>query len=318
MNKKIDNILLGTLWLLGATLGTCFWFNIRFGFNIFSGAHWDFLATQQATRQPVSFWFYFSLVMAVIITLGGLYIFIRPRFRKIKLNTSEKQENKPTQTLTVQNTTQPVIQPVQTQTNTEQTVAATEPAPQQPTIPEIRLARPPRLNIGPANTFSAPSQTPAQTMPAATPGPMTSGQQTPAPQDFSEIREIFSDAKYVIKKEPFINGIKMALFAIGTDEVLYMGAHGISTGKMNQCRNKLLAVFRDTLEDIEIHVNAFVLNPTDLGSPESNEILTFESIEQLREYISVRPNPPLADDDDGNFEAYSEYISTVVDYIGKI
>ena len=312
MNKKIDNILLGTLWLLGATLGTCFWFNIRFGFNIFSGAHWDFLATQQATRQPVSFWFYFSLVMAVIITLGGLYIFIRPHFRKIKLNTPKKQENKPTQPVTQ-------IAPAQTQNTQaiEQTSTMAEPAPHQPAIPEIRLARPPRLNIGPANTFSAPTPTPAQTMPAATPGPITSNQSTPAPQDFSEIRDIFSDANYVIKKEPFINGIKIPLFAIGTDEVLYMGAYGISTGKMNQCRNKLLAVFHDTLEDIEIHVNAFVLNPTDLGSPESNEILTFESVEQLREYISVRPNPTLADDNE-NFEAYSEYISTVVEYIGKI
>ena len=73
MKKNFENILLGLLWLLAATLGTTFWFNTRFGFNLFSSAHWDYLATQQATRAPISFWFYFSFVAATFITLFVLY-----------------------------------------------------------------------------------------------------------------------------------------------------------------------------------------------------------------------------------------------------
>ena len=36
MRNKIDNILIGMVWLLSATLATFFWFNIRFGFDLFS------------------------------------------------------------------------------------------------------------------------------------------------------------------------------------------------------------------------------------------------------------------------------------------
>ena len=170
------------------------------------------------------------------------------------------------------------------------------------------------MNIAPANTF-APA-TSAQTGNSITTPVTTPTPQKPTKQEWPEIREIFSMAGYVIKPEPFINGQKMALLAIGTDEVLWLGAVGISTTQMRACTNKLEQLFHDTLDEIEISVNAFVLNPTDIET--ETDILTFDSIESLRNYMNTHRNAPLSSDDTENFAAYSEYITTVIEYIGKL
>ncbi len=300
MNRKIENILLGVLWLLGATLGTCFWFNTRFGFNLFSSTHWEYLAMQQATRTPISFWFYFSFVAATIITLFGLYLLIRPRFRKIR--PSKKNITKSTPPTPVSQ--QQVSQPIQT------------PAFEQPKIETPTLIRPPRLNIAPSNTF-APAQNTAVVNASYTQTTQPA-QQTLHTQDNEKLREIFSLAHYIIKKEPRINGIQMSVLAIGTDEILYLGATGISTQQMHSCVSKLTQIFSDTLDDVEIHVIPFILHATDVADSHTSDILIFDTLQSVRDYMKEHTNPPLTADDDGNFDAYSEYISTVIDYIGKL
>ena len=307
MRKNFENILLGLLWLLAATLGTTFWFNTRFGFNLFSGAHWDYLATQQATRAPVSFWFYFSFVAATFITLFVLYLLIRPRKRNIKISAPQKPAQTAPQTTTNNDASQINITPGVIQ---HTPIEPTSPTPAAPLPP-----RPPRLNIAPANTF-APAAMAQQSATQPTVPMMQTTPQLQTKQDWPEIREIFSMAGYVIKPEPRINGKKLALLAIGTDEVLWMGAVGIPTSQMQSCVNKLEQLFHDTLEDIEINVNAFVLNPTDTAS--DSNILTFDTIDSLRDYMNTHRNTPLAADDAGNFAAYSEYITTVIEYIGKL
>ncbi|MBE6459602.1 MAG: hypothetical protein E7009_01290 [Alphaproteobacteria bacterium] len=302
MKKNFENILLGLLWLLAATLGTTFWFNTRFGFNLFSGAHWDYLATQQASRAPVSFWFYFSFVAATFITLFVLYLLIKPRRRHIKISAPQKTNTAPK--------TNPDASQINIIPGTVQHAPITPVAPTAAPMPP----RPPRLNIAPANTFAPATPVPTTMTPTIPATTTTPSVQTK--QDWPEIREIFSMAGYVIKPEPFINGKKMALLAIGTDEVLYLGAVGISTSQMQGCVNKLQQIFRDTLDDIEITVNAFVLNPTGTNADES--VLTFNSIDELRHYMNEHRNTPLDTDDAENFAAYSEYITTVIEYIGKL
>lgn len=317
MKKNFENILLGLLWLLAATLGTTFWFNTRFGFNLFSGAHWDYLATQQATRAPISFWFYFSFVAATVITLFVLYLLIRPHKRNIKISTPQAKNFSQSTPTIITPTTNTDASQIHIVPGTTQHVI---PAPDMPPAPPIP-PRPPRLNIAPSNTFApAVSSTPnvnntitTNTVPVVQNAPQSQQQQK---QDWPEIREIFSMAGYVIKPEPFINGKKMALLAIGTDEVLYLGAVGISTSDMTGCVNKLKRLFHDTLEEIEITVHAFVLNPTDTDNV--SDILTFDSINSLRDYMNNHRNAPLAADDAENFTAYSEYITTVIEYIGKL
>lgn len=310
MKKNFENILLGLLWLLAAALGTTFWFNTRFGFNLFSSAHWDYLATQQATRAPISFWFYFSFVAATFITLIVLHLLIKPRKRNIKItvpHTPARPQTSPVQTVasTSRDASQINIIPG--------TVQHTAPTPDMPPAPPLP-PRPPRLNIAPANTYAPAVSQPSNSITTTT--TFTPQPQQPTKQDWPEIREIFSMTGYVIKPEPFINGIKMALLAIGTDEVLYIGAVGISTSDMTACVNKMVGLFHDTLEEIEITVHAFILNPTDTDN--TSDILTFDSISSLRDYMNNHRNAPLAADDVENFTAYSEYITTVIEYIGKI
>ena len=108
MRDKLDNFLLATLWIFASTLGVCFWFNIRFGFNIFSSAHWHHLAYMQASQNPVSPTFYISIVISVIVVICGLYLLIRPRFRKFKIPVREI--SKPAQNIQLQQTTQPIAQ----------------------------------------------------------------------------------------------------------------------------------------------------------------------------------------------------------------
>ena len=54
MRNKLDNLLLGLLWILVSLLGLCFWFNIQFGFNLLSSSHWQHLSYMQATRTPIT------------------------------------------------------------------------------------------------------------------------------------------------------------------------------------------------------------------------------------------------------------------------
>ncbi|MBR5575392.1 MAG: hypothetical protein IKV93_02505 [Alphaproteobacteria bacterium] len=322
MRNKIDNILIGMVWLLSATLATFFWFNIRFGFDLFSSAHWNHLAELQAKNQSVSPCFYISLVVAIVITLVGLHFVIRPRRRNITLSHPAP---------TPVPTHVPVVQSAQpTQSPYPQETSAPEPAP----LP-AGMIRPPRLNIAPsggtyAGTSSPSSNAPVAPIPMAmqAPAPNTSSSsprtttrapQKSTPQDWPQIREIFSMAGYIIKPEPYINSTKMALCAIGTDEVFWIGAVGISKSAMQEIYDKLEKLFQDTLEEVPIQINAFVMNASD--APETSTdgpVMTFDGLDSLRSYVRANPNKPLPPEDTDNFDAYSEYITTVIDYIGKL
>lgn len=289
MRDKLDNFLLATLWLLASTLGVCFWFNIRFGFNIFSSAHWHHLAYMQASQNPVSPAFYISMVISVIVIICGLYLLIRPRFRKFKIPV--RDVSKPVQNIQTQPSA-PQPAPTQTPTATP-TPVATEPM----------LTRPPRLNIAVTpqlHNVPLPQQ-PIQT-----------------PSMASELREIFEGAGYTIKNNPRIGTVQTELFAIGTNEVLWIGAVGIPTTALQRAIDTVNQIFSDTLDDIIINVNGFVISAPDATAPSAPGILTFDKIDTLRQYMNEHRNPPLGEDDNGNFDAFSAYISTVIDYLGKI
>ncbi len=295
MRNNIDNILIGVLWLIAATLGTCFWFNIAFGFDIFSGAHWQHLAYMQASQAHVKVSFYISMVIAVFTTIFVLYILIRPRKRHIKLprpSTAPRVAPQPAPQANVVNQPAPVVH------HEPQPVSA---------VPET-APRPPRLNI-PTRTssnFTAPAQSASAPISAQ-----------PAQRDWPELTKIFVDAGYVIKPNPRINGMHIALCAIGTNEELWMGAVGVETTRMAAAIDKLNQVFADTLDDIYINVHGFVVNAPDTATP-SDGIMAFDDFNQLAQYMSSHKNQPLPTDEQENFDAYSDYISTVIDYIGKI
>lgn len=293
MKDRLDNFLLAILWLLASTLGACFWFNIRFGFNIFSSKHWHHLAYMQAVQTPVNPTFYISTVITVFVIIFGLYLIIRPRFRRFKM---------PIRQTTIPSPQQPA-QPRPANVP----APSVTPAPAQPqitsTIPEQMLTRPPRLNIAVTpQLFSAPPP-----------------QQVATPQnDWSEIRDIFESAGYTFKGTPRIGTITSVPIAIGTGEVLWLGAIGIPTSALGAAIDTLNQIFSDTLDNIIININGFVIDAPDAAAPTTPGILTFDTPASLRQYMSEHTNPPLAEDDIENFDAFSAYISTVIDYIGKI
>lgn len=296
MNNKFDKFLLGTLWLILSTLGACFWFDIQFGFNVFSGAHWQHLAYMQATQTQIRPLFYASIIISLFCILFGLYLLVRPRFRKIQMP-QQKSDN-------TQNEQKPVTTP-----DTD----------------IFALARPRRLNGISAPPQSATPEIEIMTAPVAGAAPVNNTGNAPifAPptqpeQDFSELHEIFTAAGYIVTKSPRVKGYKIPVMAIGNDETVWIGGVNIETSTMQSIIDSFQQIFSDTLEDVEITTNGFVINASDAANPTAPSILTFADNDELRAYIAQHPNPPTDPDMAENFEAFSGYISTVIDYIGRL
>ena len=314
MRSKTDKLLLAILWTMMCTLLTCFWFHARFGFNIFSSAHWHHLARSQV-NQTVHPLFDISLIVIFVVFMFGLHAIIHPHHKRNR--TQQKSA------LSQQQTKQPITPPVQKSIVTQPAPqAAPQPAPAPTSGTYDMPARPPRLNLPtgisnmPAPVATAP--VPAPISPAPVPTLSDASNTTNASLSNPELNQIFESAGYVTKPAIRIHGAPISLTAIGTDEVLWIGASGIETRTLQSAIDALNQVFADTLDDIFINVNGFVISAPDAASPGAPDILTFATTSELAEYISAHPNPPLPDDDNGNFDAYSGYISTVIDYLRKL
>lgn len=307
MKNKFDKILLTFLWLIIALLGTCFWFNTRFGFNIFSKANWDYLAYMQASQQPISPIFYTSLIASVFVLILGLYILHRPRYRKIKLHTSAPTITRTTTESPTKNHPAPI--PAKQEQPTTQHPS--------PMTGFSTLERPKRLNTGltlpvPTEQSVAPITAPVITTGSA----MISAPTETSKWDKTEITNIFKDAGYEPKETPKIKGLQTILFAIGSNETIWIGATDCQPNELSKRIETIQQVFSDTLEDIEITINGFILNST--PPQPTSDILVFDNTETLRDYINAHRNTPLPPDEMENFEAFSSYISTVIEYLGRL
>jgi len=326
MRTRLDNILMGILWLLAATLGTSFWFNTKYGFNIFSAQHWQYLAYLQASKTPVEPSFYISLGIVVFITIFGLYFLIQPKLRKIvfpimktkniKVKTqSQSMTTAPDTQKYVESTTiQKVAEPQHPAENTVSNppITPTAPTPTATTTATVTShtvpLRPPRLNLQTANSYvSAPTITPVLEINA-----------TNNDADDAKIAEIFTENGYIVKKTPYINRWRPNLLAIGTNEVLWIGAVSASTAQVKKAIDKLNQIFSDTLDDVYIGINGFSINAPDAQTAEFNDILLFNTIQDLGEYMRAHPNTEPTTEEKDNFDAYSEYIDTVIGYIGNL
>ncbi len=299
MNNKIEHILLSLLWILVTALGGIFWFNARYGFNIFSSAHWQYLSVLQASQTPVSSGFYFSLILLISVLILGLYIIWRPHRHKQKKVAQQTYPPHP-QTNEVPPTT-PTPQP-------EPAPASIPAAPAYPASTTPQMMRPPRLN--PSVVKITPTTTPQTTPPNATPAPPV------APVMASDAQTIFSDLGYITKTPPKLHGIQTILLALGLDETLWLGASNISTDQMRDARDVLSDLFIETLDELTIDITSFIISPT--GGAPDEDILHFANIDELRAYMNEHPNPPLSESDSENMDAYSEYIDTVLKYLGKL
>lgn len=290
MKKHIETILSSVLLGTSVLLGLSFWLNIKFGFNLFYAAHWDELAKLQASHIKIDTGFYISIGIAIFIFIFGLYLIFRPRLRKIFTNKSNENIN----------VSQPIYIRQKTDTKTE-------------TLSPIYLTKPPKLNL-PKNAATFMAQHHSTQQPVAQEAHKEPNRITLYDEQLSKI---FSDAMYLVKPNIKIAGFTSNLLAIGKDEILWIGGVDCDINIFKKAIDKLKSVFTDTLEDIPINVFPFILDTKKIYDSDEN-IMVFHNIEDVQNTISQNPNPKDSDTDQENFDAYSDYIDTIIQYVKNI
>ena len=235
MRNKLEHFLLVSLLAISIILGLSFWLNTIFNFNIFCQDHWNELARLQASHTPVDMGFYISIIIALLLFLACTYIIYFP------LN---KQKNLKPEKTNVEQTSNK-ISPKQKDTKEEKSIE--DPIP----VPHTMVSRPPRLKL-PTNMAEIAAQRQKQ---------MTSQPKVVAPEQnpyTNMLSQIFSENGYVVKPNPKISGFTPNLFAIGTEEAVWIGAVDVDANKMIDAVKRLDSVFQETLDDIQININAFI------------------------------------------------------------
>ena len=312
MRKKFDNFLIGLLWLLTVSLATTFWMNIKYGFNIFSAAHWAYLSELQAYRTQIKLDFYISLIVAIIIGLFGLYMLVRPRKQTLHL---ESTKLPPSMNAPQSNV---VLQAPQSQKNATTDIRDSKPAnttaPVQhfgPTRPMSPSGTRPPIIASQQNRV-APAQIP-------TPTPKLPGANTPVvPQYTNEIKSIFERNGYIIKQSKHIGKLNRPVLALSYDQTIWIGTSGVSTSDTLDAIQTLMTIFDDTLGDTSqgINIYACIIDATDT-SVNSDLIYTFKTPDEMQSFMNSHPNEKPDDYDDELFDAMSIYIDTVTNYIGN-
>ena len=284
MKNKFEHILLSLLSGLSVLLGLTFWLNITFNFNIFSGNHWAELSKLQAMHIPISSGFYVSIAIAIFIFLSGLFVIYGDEIKNIR---------------THKHTNQTTINEIKKTDYVSTT---------------IEQSRPPRLNL-PKNISEIAAQKNAQQQNQNFSKPQQDD--SPSMNPYNPIlSDIFMSNGYVVKKNPVITGFTPNLFAIADDETLWIGGVDTNVETMIRAITKLQSVFQETLEDIPININAFIIDTLNqIGQNDS--VMIFKSIDNLRAYINQNPAPEITDEKLENFDAYSNYIDTIIQYIKK-
>jgi hypothetical protein len=319
---KPDKFLLGALWTVALVLLADFWFDIRFGFNIFLRDHWRFLADIQTGTDSVSIVFYVSLFLFAIILPAGLYYISAPK-RRIRIKKEEIEKE--------------ILKPEPVSTNNSQLITHNSPA-----VPAMQ--RPPSMIIpGHLQNISL-SPTPALT-PSPTPSPVQTNNESEI-----KVRDIITGAGFITMTPPRIMGEQLSIWATGTDEVLIIGkiikvsgdvsayegpeatwtdANGrfdSPVGTLSSSVDKIKQLVSDTLDDsIKIQYRSFLfvdggrLTNKDMfgGIGRDYGIREFDDMTLLREWIMASPNKPVPTAEIEDFEAYKDYINTIADYFNN-
>lgn len=311
MKSLIDRILLAILWLLAVLLGVSFWLSIAYGFNSFSLSHWKHLSYLQATHLPVKISFYISLIIAIFVAAIGLYLLLRPRSKKAEslgIEIGEKGGSKSAFTNTYG-------KKFSSSANPNLSVSSGVSNPQQNGERQFSsLSRPPQLILPTPNILRAGTTSKSKLWEPAS-APL---QPSVPQQDYPELKKIFTDAGYTVKKSPTINGTKIALFAIGPEETLWIGSVGIKTTDIRNAIDFLLKTwysFMDESDGSPPEINGFSVAAPDAATSEFQDILMFPSISDLRDYIKGHPSPPLSDPE--YFKLFSDFIDSLLAYISR-
>jgi hypothetical protein len=335
MKRQIDKFLLGTLWTCALLLAASFWFDTRFGFNIFLRAHWRYLANIQTASEPIMKMFYVSLVIFAMLLPLGLYLITKP-YRRIKKNGELRVESGVNKG--------PINSTPNTQHSTLQPMAQPVAAP--------LVVRPPQLTV-PVHIQNKPrNEDTADIKPSVHHAPARGPVERPVnPETIGAIREILGIAGFTVKNAPNIGGFLPSAWAIGTDERLIIGMVCSEPGditaseggasiwksdsgteftspvwRLTSAIEKIRTLFLETLdEDIKISIQGFVVmdsgrivNRNEVQMVwDAFDIEVFDSVTAFREFIKERPNRTLPPEEKEDFDAYAEYIDTVGEYFNS-
>lgn len=294
MRNKFEHILLSVLFGIAVLLGLTFWLNIVYGFNLFSAEHWDELARLQVEHIPVNNGFYISIAVAILVLIFGLlFLYISVIVHKHQKKTVKESADFLT--------TAPILPKQENKEEKEEKIAV------EPPRMALNLSQPPKLNL-PSNMASVLQQRQEDIK--------QKQQESPSRYD-SLLAQIFQSKGYVIKPNPVISRFTPNLFAIAPNEIVWIGAVDTDTNTLQNAINRLESIFTETLEDIKININAFIIDTKNTQTT-SDSIFIFKSVDELKTFVSELPpawSNDMSDADQDNFDAYSEYIDTIIQYV---
>ncbi len=102
------------------------------------------------------------------------------------------------------------------------------------------------------------------------------------------------------------------LFAIGSDETLWIGAIDCDIQTMQTAIENLQSVFSDTLDGVDINISSFILDTKNILD-KNDSVHVFHNTEELNQFMTNNKNPEPEDKD--LFEAFDGFINGVIDYI---
>lgn len=304
MTKKFGNILLGLLWIMTVTLAATFWMNTKYGFNIFSAAHWAYLSELQAYRTQIKLDFYISLIATIVIGLTGLYFLLRPKIQTFFIEPSQ-MPSPPTGVDT------PNILHHNTQNEPLQSVAD-EAKP----VPRPSLTRP--MSPTGIRKTNTPQNRPNNTNFIRTPAPKINAPEPTAAPHLAEISNIMEKAGYIIKPCARIGKLVKPVVALSYDQTVWVCSENVLPTDMTEALQTLITIFDDTLGDSanDMTVRGCIIN-SQTASETPDLVSTFNTMDEFQEFINAHPNTKPEDYDAELFDAISTYISTVTSYIGK-
>jgi len=293
MTKNIEKIFLGVLWLMTIALATTFWMSTRYGFNIFSSAHWTYLSTLQANRAQIKPDFYISLLVALVISIIGLYLMIHPHLRKIKIFGVFGKKS---------------AQQAQTTTTTQQT--------SKPKL--FGLCRPRSPISGSIKRIpKAPVATADSTL---TPTPIQLKTPSATNTQNAEISKLFEDAGYEIIPTKKLENLDSPVLAFSYDRNLIVAIANASPNDVMKAIGTLMTFCEDSLGENfeELMLRGYIVAPTDNENPNTELIKTFETMDSLKEFLANNKNVKPDDFDQGLHDAFSLFLKTMISYIGKL
>lgn len=132
----------------------------------------------------------------------------------------------------------------------------------------------------------------------------------------SEIYDAFTSNGYIIQDLIRIDGKYPAVIALGSEEKLYIGTYNVNVEILRNVKKRFELCFADTLEGVNIDTKILCVSEDYI--PSNTGILSFWSTDTMRDYLKQHKNKkPKTKSEWDDFDAYSEYIGTAIEYLFK-